>query len=90
MSAARGRLIGSPSPRRKNRELLAGEGTYVADIRLEGQLYARVVRSPAAHARLLAVDTSEALQVPGVAAVVTADDIGDIRIPIRLPVRRDA
>ena len=85
MSAARGRLIGSPSPRRKNRELLAGEGTYVADIRLEGQLYARVVRSPAAHARLLAVDTSDALQVPGVAAVVTADDIGDIRIPIRLP-----
>ena len=85
MSTPRRRLIGSPEPRRKNRELLAGEGTYVADIRLEGQVYARVVRSTAAHARLLGVDTSEALKVPGVLAVITADDIGDIRIPIRLP-----
>ena len=85
MSAPGGGLIGSPVPRRKNWELLAGEGTYVADIRLEGQLYARVVRSPAAHARLLGVDTSEACRVPGVVAVVTADDIDDIRIPIRLP-----
>lgn len=78
-------LIGSPAPRLKNRELLAGAGTYVADIRLEGQVYARVVRSPSAHARLLGVDTSEALRVPGVIAAITADDIGDIRIPIRLP-----
>ena len=85
MSAPRGRLIGSPVPRRKNRELLRGEGAYVADVRLEGQLYARVVRSPAAHARLVGVDTSEALAVRGVVAAITADDIGDIRIPIRLP-----
>ena len=85
MSAPRGGLIGSPAPRRKNRELLTGEGTYVADIRLEGQVYARVVRSPSAHARLLGVDTSEALRVPGVVAAITADDIDDIRIPIRLP-----
>ncbi len=85
MSGPRSRLIGSPEPRRKNRELLRGEGTYVADIRLEGQLYARVVRSPAAHGRLLGVDTSEALGIPGVVAALTAADIDDIRIPIRLP-----
>ena len=85
MSAPRDGLIGSPAPRRKNRELLTGEGTYVADIRLDGQAYARVVRSPSAHARLLGVDTSEALRVPGVVAAITADDIDDIRIPIRLP-----
>ncbi|MYG98517.1 MAG: xanthine dehydrogenase family protein molybdopterin-binding subunit, partial [Acidimicrobiaceae bacterium] len=85
MSAPRGGLIGSPAPRRKNRELLTGGGTYVADIRLEGQVYARVVRSPSAHARLLGVDTSEALRVGGVVAAITAKDIDDIRIPIRLP-----
>ena len=78
-------LIGSPVPRRKNRELLTGAATYVADIRLEGQVYARVVRSSSAHARVLGVNTSEARQVPGVVAVITADDIGDVRIPIRLP-----
>ncbi len=85
MRSVRGGLIGSPAPRRKNRELLAGRATYVADIRLEGQVYARVVRSPSAHARLLGVDTSEALKIPGVIAAITADDIDDIRIPIRLP-----
>ena len=85
MSAPRDGLIGSPAPRLKNRELLAGRATYVADIRLEGQVYARVVRSSAAHARVLGVDASEALEVPGVVTVVTADDIPDVRIPIRLP-----
>lgn len=83
--SARGGFIGSPVPRRKNRELLAGRATYVADIRLGGQVYARMVRSSSAHARLLGVDTSEARQVPGVIDVVTAEDVGDIRIPIRLP-----
>lgn len=85
MSAPRDRFIGSPAPRRKNRELLAGRATYVADIQFEGQVYARMVRSSSAHARLLGVDTAQARQVPGVIDVVTADDIGDIRIPIRLP-----
>ena len=84
-SEPEGGLIGRSVPRRKNRELLAGEGTYVADIRLEGQLYARVVRSLSAHARLLGVDASEALRLPGVVTVITADDIDDVRIPIRLP-----
>lgn len=88
MSKPRSRLIGSPEPRRKNRGLLRGEGAYVADIRLDGQLHAKVVRSPAARGRLLGVDTSEALETPGVVAALTAadiDDIDDFKIPIRLP-----
>ena len=85
MNTPRDGLIGSSAPRRKNRELLTGRGTYVADLHLEGQVYARVVRSSSAHARVLGVDASEALEVPGVVAVITADDIDDVRIPIRLP-----
>ncbi len=85
MTTAHGPLIGVSAPRRKNLELLAGKATYVADIGLEGQAYARVVRSSSAHARLLGVDCSDALRVPGVLDVITAADIDDIRIPIRLP-----
>ena len=85
MSTPRDRFIGVPVPRAKNSELLAGRGTYVADIRREGQVYARMVRSTSAHARLLGVDTYEARQLRGVLDVVTATDMPDIRIPIRLP-----
>ena len=85
VTARREPLIGRSVPRRKNRELLSGNGIYVADIHLEGQVYARMVRSTSAHARLLAVDASEALQIPGVLAVFTAQDVPDTPIPIRIP-----
>ncbi|MEO3797363.1 xanthine dehydrogenase family protein molybdopterin-binding subunit [Nonomuraea sp. B10E15] len=64
---------------------LIGSACYVADIDREGQLYARIVRSPVAHARILGVDVTEALDQPGVVAVITAADVPDTRIPIRLP-----
>ena len=85
--AGRG-LIGDSPARRKNRALLTGSAPYVSDIRLDGQLHARVVRSSAARARIIDVDCTDALRAPGVLTVVTADnidDIGDMRIPIRLP-----
>ena len=85
MTARREPLIGRPVPRHKNRELLAGNGIYVADIRLDNQVYARMVRSTSAHARLLGVDASEALAMPGVLAVFTAHDVPGTRIPIRIP-----
>ena len=81
-------LIGSSPARQKNLALLTGSSPYVSDIRLEGQLHARFVRSSAARARVRNVDCSDALRVPGVVTVLTAgdiDDLGDVRIPIRLP-----
>ena len=85
--AGRG-LIGDSPARSKSRALLTGSAPYVSDIRLDGQLHARVVRSSAARARIIDVDCTEALRTPGVLTVVTADDIGDMggmRIPVRLP-----
>ncbi|XP_066492251.1 aldehyde oxidase 3-like [Tiliqua scincoides] len=53
-----------------------GEAVYVDDIApADGQLYMAVVKSTHAHARIVSLDVSEALEVPGVVAVVTADDI---------------
>ncbi|QFY10224.1 molybdopterin-dependent oxidoreductase [Nonomuraea phyllanthi] len=73
------------SVERDDLAFLDGTACYVADVDREGQLYARVVRSPVAHARILDVDVAEALAQPGVVAVITAADIPETRIPIRLP-----
>jgi carbon-monoxide dehydrogenase large subunit len=54
---------------------LRGRGTYIDDIKLPGMLYMDIVRSPYAHARLVSIDASEALKIPGVAAVVTGKDL---------------
>src|SRR3990172_2132925 len=51
-----------------------GEAKFAADLRLPGMLYARTLRSPFAHARIKRIDTSRARSLPGVEAVITADD----------------
>ena len=53
----------------------------LADERLSGAVHATFVRSPVAHARITAIDTSEAAAAPGVVAVLTADDLGDPPAP---------
>jgi carbon-monoxide dehydrogenase large subunit len=80
MSPAVGRSV----PRKEDRRLLMGRGTYAADFGLPRMLHAAVLRSPHAHARLGAVHADRALDLPGVVAIVTAADLGDIaRIPTR-------
>ncbi len=51
---------------------------FGADMVLPGMLWGKVLRSPHAHARIVSIDTSKALKLPGVRAVVTADDFPNI------------
>ncbi|MGH7353006.1 MAG: xanthine dehydrogenase family protein molybdopterin-binding subunit [Candidatus Rokuibacteriota bacterium] len=77
--------IGRSVRRSEDRRLLTGRGKYAADFRLPGMLHGAVLRSPHAHARLGAIRAKAALALPGVVAVVTAGDLGDVgRIPVRL------
>ncbi|MDP2727237.1 MAG: molybdopterin-dependent oxidoreductase, partial [Dehalococcoidia bacterium] len=69
------RLIGARAPRVDGVDKATGLAKYGADFWMEGMLYAQVLRSPHPHARILGIDTSEALRLPGVEAVVTAKDI---------------
>jgi CO/xanthine dehydrogenase Mo-binding subunit/CO/xanthine dehydrogenase FAD-binding subunit len=57
----------------------SGAADYTGDVRLPGMLHARIVRSSFPHARLLGVDLSDAAQLPGVVATVTAADFADAR-----------
>jgi CO/xanthine dehydrogenase Mo-binding subunit len=63
-------------------EKVTGRARYSADLHLPGMLYARPVLSPYAHATITAIDTSAARQVPGVVAVLTAEDLPSRERPI--------
>ena len=69
------RSIGRHEPRREDARLLTGRGRYIDDIVVPGALHACFVRSPHAHARIVAIDTAAALAMPGVVAVFTGRDI---------------
>jgi carbon-monoxide dehydrogenase large subunit len=76
--------VGRSIPRVEDFRLLTGTGQYADDFDCEGQLHASVVRSDVAHGRVTRIDTEAAARVPGVVRVITAADLPDIRIPIRL------
>ncbi|HKO26125.1 MAG TPA: molybdopterin cofactor-binding domain-containing protein, partial [Solirubrobacteraceae bacterium] len=61
--------------RKEDARFIRGQGTYLDDIRLPGMLTGAVLRSPYAHAKIVSIDTSEALKMPGVHAVITAKDL---------------
>jgi carbon-monoxide dehydrogenase large subunit len=67
--------FGARVARLEDPALLTGRGRFVDDIKLAGALHACFVRSPHAHARIRAIDTSGARAMPGVHAVLTADDL---------------
>jgi carbon-monoxide dehydrogenase large subunit len=77
-----GRLVGAAVRRSEDRRFLTGRGRYVADVVDPAHAHAAVVRSAVAHARLTGLDTAAARRAPGVLAVLTADDLGDLGTPI--------
>jgi CO/xanthine dehydrogenase Mo-binding subunit len=70
-----GTAVGHKVPRIDGKGKVSGEATYAADLQVDGVLWAKTVRSPYPHARILSIDTSAALAVPGVRAIITGDDL---------------
>src|SRR5256712_1530276 len=68
------KIIGHPTPRIDAVERVTGKATYTGDVHLPGMLYARVLRSPHAHARIRQIDVSKALALPGVKFVLTHEN----------------
>lgn len=66
--------IGAPLPRLEDPRLLTGHGRYADDAVLPRMARGYVLRSPVAHARIRSIDVSGALEVPGLLAVLTAED----------------
>jgi carbon-monoxide dehydrogenase large subunit len=68
------RFIGQRLPRKEDPRLLTGKGSFVDDIVLPGMLHAAFVRSPIARGRIRSIDAAAARDIPGVHAVLTAED----------------
>jgi len=69
------RVIGESTKRLEDPALLRGRGRFIDDISIPGMLEAAFVRSPHAHAEILGIDAQAALELPGVHAVLTLDDL---------------
>ncbi|HEU5193458.1 MAG TPA: xanthine dehydrogenase family protein, partial [Methylomirabilota bacterium] len=73
------RVVGRSLPRMDAPGKVTGSAVYAADFTLPGMLHGRVLRSREPHARLLRIDTSRAVRLPGIRAVITAAEIPDVR-----------
>jgi aerobic carbon-monoxide dehydrogenase large subunit len=70
------RTFGEPVKRNEDRRLLTGQALFIDDVELPGMLHAALLRSQVAHARILKIDVTKALQRQGVVAAYVADDLG--------------
>jgi carbon-monoxide dehydrogenase large subunit len=79
--------IGSPIERIEDQRLLSGSATFVGDLNPAGLYHAVILRSTVAHGVIRSVDASAARSHPGIVAVITAADVGEVPI---IPFRQHA
>ena len=72
------RVVGTRPVRPDGVEKVTGRAVFGADATMSGQIVGKALRSPHAHARIVSIDTSKALALPGVKAVITAADLPNI------------
>src|SRR6188474_271857 len=72
--------VGCKRKRVEDIRFTQGKGNYVDDLKLPGMLHGDFVRSPHAHARVKSINTEEALKVPGVLAVITAETLKTVNL----------
>ncbi|HMF08113.1 MAG TPA: aerobic carbon-monoxide dehydrogenase large subunit [Thermoanaerobaculia bacterium] len=72
--------MGHSVKRKEDPRFLRGKGNYVDDIQLPGMLHMDIVRSPYAHAKIVKIDPSHALKIPGVLAVITGETLAQYKL----------
>ena len=81
-------VIGKSKPRIDGREKATGTGKYCGDIKMPNMIYGKILQSPYAHAKILNIDVSEALKIPGVIDIITAKDVPSLKYGLS-PARYD-
>ena len=76
-------VVGTRPIRPDGADKVTGRAAYGADFSMPGQLVGKILRSPHAHARIVAIDTSKAKALPGVKAVVTGADFPEMASEIQ-------
>ncbi|HMA81080.1 MAG TPA: hypothetical protein VKR81_09330, partial [Candidatus Binatia bacterium] len=77
---ARNKIIGTPIQRLEGPEKVSGRAIYATDVRLPGMLWCKVLRSPISYGRIKNIDARRALELPGVHAVATGEDVKGLLI----------
>ncbi len=72
--------LGCSVKRKEDARFIRGQGRYVDDVKLPNMVYLELVRSPFAHARIGSIDNSGALEIPGVLAVITGEDLAEANL----------
>jgi CO/xanthine dehydrogenase Mo-binding subunit len=78
------KFVGKAVPRLEGADKVSGKTRYAADIEIPGALWAKILRSPLPHARIVNVDTSKAAKLLGVHAIITGADIPSIMTGLRM------
>jgi len=87
--------IGKRLPRADALEKATGEALFLSDLKFPGMLYGKILRSPLPHARIIRIETVQAKRLPGVRAVITAEDTPGIKfssvreLADKLPLERE-
>ncbi len=74
-------FAGQSVPRKEDRRLVEGQGVFFDDVKRHGMGYLHFVRSPYPHARILSIDVSAALELPGVYGTLTGDEVAILTDP---------
>src|ERR671929_2108837 len=74
-------FVGQNVPRKEDRRLVQGQGVFFDDVKRHNMGYVHFVRSPYAHAKILSVDVSRALEHPGVLGTLTGDEVALLTDP---------
>ncbi len=77
--------LGKDTPILDGLEKVTGRARFVPDLKVEGMLYGKVLRSPYPHARLLKIDTSKAERVSGVKGIITGNNVSQHRFGTMVP-----
>ena len=72
---------GQSVPRKEDKRLVQGEGVFFDDVKRHGMGYIHFVRSPYAHAKILSVDVSKALELGDVYGTLTGDEVAILTDP---------
>ena len=72
--------MGDSRLRKEDARFIQGKGQYCDDIKLPGMLHMDIVRSPIAHGRIKRINKDDAMAIPGVHAVLTADDLKPLNL----------
>jgi CO/xanthine dehydrogenase Mo-binding subunit len=78
------KFVGKSIPRLEGADKVSGKTRYAADIEIPGALWAKILRSPLPHARIVNVDTSKAAKLAGVQTIITSADIPPVMTGLRM------